>query len=150
MAREASLALASTRLGRHKYAKFRAIVVQFSDDLGSSLTPSSPRNSIPCSSKVRRIALRFRPCIASVPSTLSPREIADRETRQRLDRSRTDHLSNARAARSWAPLIGELEIIRLESPLRQFLYANPDKTRPILCSFCVRRDYMVCRIARPL
>jgi hypothetical protein len=63
--------------------------------------------------------LRFRACITSVPSTLSPREIADRETRQRSDSSRTDHLSNARAARSWAPLIGEVEIIRFESPLRR-------------------------------
>jgi Primase C terminal 2 (PriCT-2)/RepB DNA-primase from phage plasmid len=45
-------------------------------------------------------ALRFRICIASVPSTLSLREIADRETRQRSDSSRTDHLSKARAARS--------------------------------------------------
>jgi hypothetical protein len=59
-------------------------------------------------------------CIASVPSTLSLREIAERETRQRSDSSRTDHLSKARAARSWAPLIGELEIIRFESPLRPF------------------------------
>jgi hypothetical protein len=69
----------------------------------------------------------LRNCIASVPSTLSLREIADRETRQRSDSSRTDHLSKARAARSWAPLIGELEIIRFESSFRPRLFANTDK-----------------------
>ena len=45
----------------------------------SSLTPSSPRNSIPCSSKTCRIAWRFRTCIEGVPLTRSPRVIADCE-----------------------------------------------------------------------
>jgi hypothetical protein len=70
-----------------------------------NLTPSSPRNSMPCSSKTRRIVLRFRNCIGGVPLNRSPRAIAERETPHRADNSRTDHFSNARAARSCAPLI---------------------------------------------
>jgi len=88
----------------------RAIVVQFFDAPGNSLTPSSPRNSIPCSSKTRRIVLRFRTFIRGVPSTVSLRVIADCETPHRTDSSRTDHFSNARAARSCAPLIGGLDV----------------------------------------
>ena len=45
----------------------------------SSLTRSSPRNSIPCSSKTCRIAWRFRTCIEGVPLTRSLRVIADCE-----------------------------------------------------------------------
>jgi hypothetical protein len=41
--------------------------------------------------------------------TCSPREIADSETPHWSDNLRTDHFSNARAARSCAPLIGGLE-----------------------------------------
>src|SRR6516225_7658012 len=95
----------------------RAIVVQFSDDPGSSLTPSNPRNSIPCSSKTCRIALRFRACMGGVPLTCSPREIADSETPHWSDNLRTDHFSNARAARSCAPLIGGLEVNSLSELL---------------------------------
>ena len=50
-----------------------------SGDCASSFTPSSPRNSIPCSSKTCRIAWRFRTCIEGVPLTRSPRVIADCE-----------------------------------------------------------------------
>jgi hypothetical protein len=88
----------------------RRIDGQFSSRRGSSsLTPLKSRNSIPCSSKIVRIALKFRSCIGGVPSTFSPREIAERETPQRSDKSRTDHLSNARAARSCAPVMARLE-----------------------------------------
>ena len=66
-----------------------------SGDCASSLTPSSPRNSIPCSSKTCRVAWRFRTCIEGVPLTRSPRVIADCE----MPHLRTDHFSNARAAR---------------------------------------------------
>jgi hypothetical protein len=84
---------------------------QFSSRRGSSiLTPLKSRNSIPCSSKIVRIALKFRSCIGGVPPTFSPREIAERETPHRSDKSRTDHLSNARAARSCAPVTARLEI----------------------------------------
>jgi len=69
------------------------------DNLGSSLTQLRSRNSIPCSSKVRLIALRFRTCIGGISSTFSHREIAECETWQQADNSRTDQLSNARAAR---------------------------------------------------
>jgi len=76
----------------------------------SSPTPSRPRNSIRCSSKTRRIVVRFRTCIGGAPSTRSPREIADYETRHWWDNWRTDHFSNARAARICAPLIGGSEV----------------------------------------
>ena len=83
----------------------------------SSLTPSSPRNSIPCSSKTCRIVLRFRACIEGVPLTRSPRVIADFEIRHWSENSRTDHFSNARAARICAPLIGGLEYDHLSELL---------------------------------
>jgi hypothetical protein len=45
-----------------------------------------------------------------MPLPRSLREIADREMRHWSDNSRTDQFSNARAARSCAPLIGVLEV----------------------------------------
>jgi hypothetical protein len=81
-----------------------------SGDCASSLTPSSPRNSIPCSSKTCRIVLRVRACIEGVPLTCSPRAIADFETPHWSDSLRTDHFSNARAERICAPLIGGMEL----------------------------------------
>jgi len=75
-----------------------------------NLTPSSSRNSIRCSSKTCRIVLRFRACMGGMPLTRSLREIADREMRHWSDNSRTDQFSNARAARSCAPLIGGVEV----------------------------------------
>jgi hypothetical protein len=91
--------------------------LQFSDDPDSSLTPSRPRNSIPCSSNTRRIAWRFRTCIGGVPLVCSPREIADCETLHWSDNLRTDHFSNVRAARSCAPVIGGLEVNSLSELL---------------------------------
>src|SRR5262249_11733888 len=54
-------------------------------------------------------SLRVRACIEGVPLTCSPREIADSDTQHWSDNLRTDHFSNARAARICAPLIGGLE-----------------------------------------
>src|SRR5215471_4560686 len=80
------------------------------DDCVSNLTPSSPRNSIPCSSKTRRIVSRVRARIGGVPLTCSPREIADSETPLWSDNLRIDHFSNARAAWVCAPLMGSVEL----------------------------------------
>ena len=81
------------------------------DDCVSNLTPSSPRNSIPCSSKTRRIVSRVHARIGGVPLTCSPREIADSETLLWSDNLRIGHFSNARAARICAPLIGTVEVL---------------------------------------
>src|SRR6516225_5602564 len=99
-----------------------------SGDCASSLTPSSPRNSLQCSSKTRRIVLRFRICMGGVPLTRSPREIADSETPHWSDNLRADHFSNARAARICAPLIGGLE--SKFPAMRLFLAVKPYAVAP--------------------
>jgi len=108
-----------------------------SGDCDSSLTPSSPRNSIPCST--RWIAVRFRTCIGGVPLTCSPREIADCETLHLSDNSRTDHFSNARAARSCAPLIGGLEVNSLSELLSPTRFDPGAKKGPPKLSGPVQR-----------
>ena len=55
--------------------------------------------------------------MGGIPLTCSPREIADSETPHCSDNLRTDHFSNARAARSCAPLIGGLEVNSLSELL---------------------------------
>ena len=103
---------ASTSLGRASFSprcggSVRSVCrLSAKADIQPSRAPLLSRNSIPHCSRVDRVALIFRDCIESVPSIFSAREIADCETPHRLDRSRTDQLSSARAARNCAPVIG--------------------------------------------
>jgi hypothetical protein len=61
--------------------------------------------------------------MGGMPLIRSLREIADREMRHWSDNSRTDQFSNARAARSCAPLIGGVEVNLLSELL---LATRPD------------------------
>jgi hypothetical protein len=103
----------SRLIPRQRTSPLLAVLGSNSGDCANSLTQSSPRNSIPCSSKTRRILLRFCTCIEGVLLPRSLREIADCERSPHWsDNSRTDQFSNARAARICGALIGGLKVGR--------------------------------------